>query len=458
MANFENSYTQLKNIITDEFARHEYAAGKIPTQRERDLFKKLADGNGTISDYSVALKFLSKCLEDYHVQKVVILIDEYDVPIENSWSRGFYQEMVDFIRPLLGSALKDNPHLQLAFITGCLRVSKESIFTGLNNLDMASVLSSAYSAYFGFTQDEVNAMLDYYGLDAKKQIVRDWYNGYLFGNTEVYNPWSCLKFVSSWIDDINDLPKPYWVNTSGNDIIRDMLGNINSEAKACLETLMAGETIRVAVDEYVTYDNIFESANNLWNFLFFTGYLKRVGDRRVDAENGEMTVDLSIPNIELKYVFTTKIRKWFEEYIKEQDFHVLLNAVLEGDAETIQNELTALLSKRMSFMDTGENFYHGVLLGVLSRIDGYNLESNTESGDGRCDLALYGGTGGDRKAIIFELKVAEKDGNLQAACETALKQLEAKKYAAKWVNYGYKHFIKYGLGFHKKYCRVMKGE
>jgi hypothetical protein len=321
---------------------------------------------------------------------------------------------------------------------------------------MASVLNNIYAAYFGFTQDGVNAMLDYYSLDAKKQIVREWYNGYLFGNTEVYNPWSCLNFVWSWIDDINDIPKPYWVNTSGNDIIRDMLGNMNLETKAGLETLLSGGTISTMVDEYVTYGDVYKRNDNLWNFLLFTGYLKRVGDRRV-GKDGEMTVDLSIPNIELKYVFVTKIREWFEGYIKERDFHVLFKAVLEGNAEIVQKELTSFLSERMSFMDTAENFYHGVLLGVLSRIDGYKLESNTESGDGRCDLALCG-TGENQKAIIFELKVAEKDGNLQAACEAALKQIDDKKYAAKWVNNGYKQIIKYGVGFHKKYCRVIKGE
>jgi hypothetical protein len=411
---------------------------------------------GTIGEYSRSVRFLSKCLEDYHGRKVVILIDEYDVPLENSWSRGFYQEMTDFIRPLLSSALKDNPHLQFSVITGCLRVSKESIFTGLNNLDMASVLNNAYSEFFGFTQDEVNAMLDYYGLDAKKQIVREWYNGYLFGNTEVYNPWSCLFAVDSWRTNINEHPKPYWVNTSGNDIIRDMIGNMGAETKNALETLMAGGTIPVAVDEYVTYDNIFDTANNLWNFLFFTGYLKKVGPERLIGV--QQMFDLSIPNMELLYIYETQIQKWFSNYIKETDFRILLNAVLDGDVETIQNELTTLLSKRMSFMDTAENFYHGVLLGVLSHIDGYILESNTESGDGRCDLVLCGGTGKDRKAIIFELKVAEKDGNLQTVCERALKQIEEKNYAAKWVNYGYRQIIKYGVGFCKKYCRVIKGE
>jgi hypothetical protein len=362
--------------------------------------------------------------------------------------------MVGFIRPLLSSALKDNPHLQLAVITGCLRVSKESIFTGLNNLVMASVLNNAYSAYFGFTQDEVNAMLDYYCLNAKKQIVREWYNGYLFGNTEVYNPWSCLNFVWSWVENINEHPRPYWANTSSNDIIRDMLVNMNANAKISLETLMAGGTIRVAVDEYVTYDSILDTADNLWNFLFFTGYLKKVGER---IDGVHRFLELSIPNMELQYVYETQVQHWFDKHIKEKDFHVLFDAILEGDAETVQNELTVLLSERMSFMDSSESFYHGVMLGVLSRIDGYRLESNAESGDGRCDLALCG-NGKSRNAIIFEFKAAKEAPDLEAECKNALKQIEKKKYAAKWLDNGYKHIIKYGIGFHKKSCKVIKGE
>jgi hypothetical protein len=448
---FDRSYDVLVDCVAEEFKRHEYVVEKIVNAEDRDLFKRLSAHAGTIGEYSRSVRFLSKCLENYHGQKVVILIDEYDVPLENSWSRGFYQEMIDFIRPLLSSALKDNPHLQFAFITGCLRVSKESIFTGLNNLKTDSVLNSAYSEYFGFTQSEVDAMLEYYGFDGKKQIVRDWYNGYLFGNTEVYNPWSCLFAVDSWMTDINEYPRPYWVNTSGNDIIRDMISSMSAETKAALETLMAGGTIPVAVDEYVTYGDIFKNANNLWNFLFFTGYLKKVRERN---ESIRRILELSIPNMELLYIYETQIQEWFEEHIKERDFHVLFKAVLEGNAEIVQKELTALLSERMSFMDSAESFYHGVLLGVLSRIEGYRLESNTECGDGRCDLAMCG-TGENQKAIIFELKVVEKDGTLQAACETALKQIEEKKYAAKWLDNGYKQIIKYGLGFHKKYCRAL---
>ncbi|MDR2591635.1 MAG: AAA family ATPase, partial [Chitinispirillales bacterium] len=238
-SNFDEAYKMLMECIAQEFERHAYVSEKVLNDYDRDLFKKLSARAGSVCDYYTSLKFLSACLENYHGKKTVILIDEYDVPLENSWVCGFYDNMTNFIRPLLSSALKDNQHLKMGVITGCLRVSRESIFTGLNNLDTASVLDNKYSGYFGFTQREVDAMLNYYGFDAKTQIVRDWYNGYLFGNTEVYNPWSCLKAVDSWITDINERPRAYWVNTSGNDIIHDMIDNMNAEAKAGLETLMA---------------------------------------------------------------------------------------------------------------------------------------------------------------------------------------------------------------------------
>jgi hypothetical protein len=453
--NFDETCVAFKDMLAEEFRRHKYVRQAIGDAEDLKKFERVSSGGGDISSYRDSLKFLSRCLENYHGRKAVILIDEYDVPIENSWSCGFYKEMIAFIRQLLSSALKDNPHLQLSVITGCLRVSKDSIFTGLNNLDMASVLNNYYSGYFGFTQDETDAMLDYYGLDAKKQIVREWYNGYLFGNTEVYNPWSCLKFVSSWITDINEQPQPYWVNTSGNDIIRDMIDDMNAEAKAGLETLMAGGTIPAVIDEYVTYENIFDAPDNLWNFLLFTGYLKKTGDERLN-ENGERTLDLSIPNKELKYVFTTKIRKWFEGYIKKNDRKALFTAILNGDAETVEHELSLLLMEYVSYMHNAESDYHCFISGVLSGLAMYTVTSEGESGDGRCDLVLHTRVSGkDSKAVIFEFKVAEERLDLGTVCERALEQIETKKYAAKWVGYGYKQIIKYGIGFHKKYCKVI---
>jgi len=305
---FEVSCKQIITDIADEFKRHAYLEKKISDPDDLEEFRRLSGRKGTISDYHSSLKFLSKCLEDCHGKKAVILIDEYDVPLENSWVRGFYQEMVDFVRPFLSDAFKDNPHLNFAVITGCLRISKESIFTGLNNLDVVSILSEHYGEYFGFTQYEMDAMLAYYKQGCKTELVREWYDGYVFGNTEVYNPWSSIKVVSNWVKNIDRFPEPHWVNTSGNDIVRTLVDRADDEAKTELETLIARGTITKTIHEDITYDEIYKNAENLWNFMFFTGYLKKAGDGRL-GENGELTLDLSIPNLELRYIYSTKIQE-----------------------------------------------------------------------------------------------------------------------------------------------------
>jgi hypothetical protein len=454
---FERSFLELKNNIADEFDRHRYVSEKIANVKNRGLFEKLADGDGTFEEYSVSLKFLSKCLEDYHGKKTVILIDEYDVPLENSWACGFYDEMINFIRPLLSSAFKDNPHLQFAVITGCLRISKESIFTGLNNLEIVSILNKEYSEYFGFTQDEMDAMLGYYGQENKTQVVKDWYDGYLFGNTEVYNPWSSVKVVSSWRTYIDEFPKPYWVNTSGNAIVRDLIDKANAEMKAELETLMAGGTISKVVHEDITYDEVYNNADNLWNFMFFTGYLKKVGES-VDHKE-RIIVELKIPNKELEIIFYDKVQEWFNKRIAAKDLRAFFDAILSGDVETFQRELSILLAESISFMDSAENFYHGFMLGVLSRLDGYRVKSNRESGHGRSDLALYSVNGREYNAVIFEFKPAKRVDMLPAASEDALKQIDDNDYAAYWdKEEGYKNILKYGIGFCGKRCEVKKGE
>jgi hypothetical protein len=460
LGRFDLSYNRLKDFIAEEFKRHSYAVEKISDNGNLEMFKRLSAGIGSIGDYSYALKFLSECLANYHGRKVVILIDEYDVPLENSWSRGFYQEMIDFIRPLLSSAFKDNPHLQLAVMTGCLRISKESIFTGLNNLAVVSVLSDFYSEHFGFTQDEMDAMLEYYGLENKTQIIKDWYNGYLFGNTVVYNPLSSICVVNAWTKNINRNPEPYWANTSGNDIVRKLVDTANAEMKTDLETLMAGGKISKTVHEDVTYEEIGKGKekrnDNFWNFLFFTGYLKKVGDGRQN-EDGELILDLSIPNLELRYIYKTKIQEWFRENMAKKDLDTFFRAILNGDADTFQNELSKLLLESISFMDNAENFYHGFMAGALSMLGGYVVKSNRESGDGRSDLVLYSAECMDDKAVIFELKSAKEFDALPTVCEEALKQIEEKNYAAYWDKEGYKSIIKYGVGFYKKRCKVLKG-
>jgi len=459
-SDFDETYKKLMECIAQEFERHAYVAEKILSDYDRDLFKKLSDRTGSVSDYSTSLKFLCACLENYHGKKTIILIDEYDVPLENSWSRGFYPKMIDFIRPLLSSALKDNPHLQLAVMTGCLRVSKESIFTGLNNLEVVSILSDSYSEHFGFTQIEADAMLKHYGIESKTQILKEWYNGYLFGSTEVYNPLSTVHVVRAWMQNINRNPAPYWANTSGNDIIREMIDkmsletDIGPELKTGLETLMSGKTISAAVHEDVTYGEIYNTADNLWNFLFFTGYLKKVGEGRMDGV--KTILDLSIPNMELLYIYETKIQEWFKDKIRQKDLKPLYEALLNGDAETVQKELGGFLLETISYMDAKEDFYHGVLIGTLAGLRNFTAKSNRETGLGRCDIVLRHASGRG-KAVILELKYTPDMREIVKKCEEAVKQIEDGKYAEELETECYTDIVKYGIAFCKKSCEVRRG-
>jgi hypothetical protein len=450
--NYDETCDFFRAMIAAEFRRHEYVKEKITHKVELDGFEKLAAGKADIPAYKHSLKFLSRCLEDYHGVKTIILIDEYDVPLQRSWICGYYKEMMSFIRPLLSSALKDNSHLQFAVVTGCLRISRESIFTGLNNPEMISILTKNFSEYFGFTQAEMDIMLEHYGLTSKREAVRDWYDGYLFGNTEVYNPWSSIHVVKNWLTDIDELPKPYWSNTSGNEIVRELINRADRETKTELETLMTGGTISKLIHEDITYDEIYQSNENLWNFLFFTGYLKKVGETA--DYKGRIVVEMKIPNRELDIIFENKVQEWFHHRISEKNLDTFFNAILAGDTETFQTELESLLRSSISFMDNAENFYHGFMAGILSRLDGYCVKSNRESGHGRSDVVLYADNGKAEKAIIFELKMSKTFKQLPEACDEALAQIEKNNYASEWEDEGYTDIMKYGVAFYKKRCLV----
>jgi hypothetical protein len=453
---YEDLYDQLKFVITEEFKRHRYIRSKITDKEELELFNRIVSEEGTLSDYSASLKYLSKLLVKYYGKKVIVLIDEYDVPLNAAHNNGFFRKLVEFVSPLLSGVLKDNTHLLFGVVTGCLRISKESIFTGLNNLDVISILNKSYSEYFGFTQVEMDAMLAHYGMESKAQAVREWYDGYLFGNTEVYNPWSSILVVRSWITDIEESPKPYWANTSGNDIVRKLIDIVGGEAKAELETLMAGGTISKVIHEDITYAEIENDADNIWNFLFFTGYLKKVSETTDSI--GRIVVEMKIPNRELEIVFVDKIDKWFQNRIRQKDFQPLYDAILNGNAESVQKELNDLLLDTISYFDGMEDFYHGFMLGILTPIQGgrYWMDSNIESGTGRSDIILKHASGRG-KAIVLELKRTKEMSNICKESEDALKQIDKNQYTRKLEKECYTDIIKYGIAFCKKSCEVRKG-
>ncbi len=448
---FEQAYAKLKGIIAAEFDRHSYVlSGEALSETEKKEFRAILSKEAEESDYSGALFFLSRCLKKYHGSNVVVLIDEYDVPLEKAYFGKFYDRMVSFIRSLFGAALKTNDALQFAVLTGCLRISKESIFTGLNNLKVISVLDRNYAEYFGFTQEEVRAMLAVYGMENQLEKVKEWYDGYLFGETEIYNPWSIIRFVDDNQNTSGSIPKPYWANTSSNSIVRELIERAERNTRAEIESLLRGETIEKMVHEDITYEDIFESQDNLWNFLLFTGYLKKVAEC-FDGER--IYLRLAIPNWEVRYIYRETILTWFDRKVRAMDRTEFFRALVAGDCPVVEAVLKDLLSKSISYHDTMEQFYHGFMVGVLSGLGGYELRSNRETGDGRADIVMFPDDE-QRAVVILELKRADKFTQMDTLCEAALCQIEEQRYDAEAKEEGYTRFVKYGICFCKKSCRV----
>ncbi len=448
---FKTAYGMIIKEIAREFRRYDHIldTDKLSSV-EKERFLQIRDWKAEPEHYADALRFLSDCIYKTVGKKVILLIDEYDVPLENSYFQGFYDKMISFIRSLFESALKTNPNLQFAVITGCLRISRESIFTGLNNLRIVSILDETYGEYFGFMPKEVEAMAAYYGVEERMDDIRRWYDGYLFGNSEVYNPWSVVNFMTDLRANKNAFGRPYWANTSSNDIVRDLIHKADGTAREELETLMAGGTIRKPVHEDITYEDIQSSQDNLWNFLFFTGYLKKVSE---EFEKRKIYLILTIPNDEVLTIYEDKISEWFEEQIKTHDLTVLYEALLDGDAQTLERELGLLLETSISYLDSAESFYHGFLMGVLQNFDGYVKKSNLESGKGRYDICVYHRNGVSPAAVI-ELKKVKKKKLMEQAAEEALEQIVRFDYDKPLAEKGYEECWHVGIGFFSKQCRV----
>ena len=453
---YELAYAELKKRIYEEFDRHQYVLGKGVLSKTEELrFQEILSLKAEEDLYTDALGFLSKCLFKYHGKNTIILIDEYDVPLENAYFEGFYDKMIKFIRSLFESALKTNPYLEKSVITGCLRISKESIFTGLNNLETDSVLHTRYGDSFGFTQEEVEELLAYYGLSEQLEEVKQWYDGYLFNHFEIYNPWSLLKYVNDRKDHVTEFALPYWSNTSSNSIVREMVGEADEDAKRDLETLINGGTIEKQVHEDITYGDIHQTQDNLWNFLFFTGYLKKVGERK-DGNN--LQLQMKIPNIEIATIYENSISYWFDQRMKKTDRSPLKHALEEGDCEAAADFINRQLADTISFYDYAENFYHGFMAGLLVNIGGYSVKSNRESGNGRPDIVMQTANIRKGRVIILELKIAGSIAEMEAACDRGLAQIEEQRYAEPFTTEGYPEVKKYALSFYKKECMVKKAE
>lgn len=463
--NFSLAYTMLKRQIANEFRRHRYITEKLE-DCDRERFLSIMKEAGDISQYLDSLAFLSRILTEIYGKKTIILIDEYDVPLENAFFCGFYNEMTDFIRSLFESALKTNENLEFAIITGCIVSTevetleessilhfrgKESIFTGLNNPRMVSVLNVGYGEFFGFTQPEVDQMLKDYGIIGLQDEIKAWYDGYLFGKTEVYNPWSILSYIDDLRQDKETKPRPYWANTSSNSIVRELIEHADGSVKQEMEALISGGTIEKPVHEEITYEDVSKTEDNLWNFLFFTGYLKKQGER-FDGEIIYLT--LAIPNTEVRLIYRNTILDWFNTKIKQKDFTELFHALLKKDTHGLEQNLSECLMETISFYDYREDYYHGFLGGLLKMMQGYTVKSNRENGLGRSELLLLSAPY-DGIAIIIEIKVTDIYAELEQKAKYALNQIEEKQYDAELKLEGYHTFIKYGIAFYKKLCKVL---
>ena len=453
--NFEMSYKSLVDEISEEFRRHKYVLQCDNIEEEqKQAYLAVQKGTAEPASYAKSLQLLSRCLEKYHGHKCIILIDEYDVPLENAWFAGFYDQMIGFIRSLFESALKTNDSLEFAVITGCLRISRESIFTGLNNLKINSVAGAGYGDAFGFTETEVKDMLNYYGLDDKFAEIKRWYDGYRFGNKEIYNPWSIINYVDDMNRDPEMVPCAYWSNTSSNSIIRELVEEADEETRREIEQLIAGETLEKPIHEDITYGDIHESKDNLWNFLYFTGYLKSCG-QRYDGE--DTFVKMAIPNTEIRTIYKNTVRTWFDKKVRETDRTPLLKALEEGDCEAVEQLLSDQLLETISFYDYKESYYHGFLTGMLkAAAKGYSVLSNRESGTGRPDLILKTLRIRNGRAFVIEVKVAETFREMEDGCREAAKQITRKNYEAALREEGYQVIDSYGICFFEKECMVIK--
>ncbi len=469
---FETAFFKLREEIINEFIRHDYVSNseKI-SENARKVFNSLKNGiidweekekcfkskeerdialKMEVGKYSTSIKTLSAVLKEYHSRNAIILIDEYDVPLENAYFCGFYDEMSSFVRSLFESALKTNDALERAVITGCLRISKESIFTGLNNLEINSVRSRNFGEYFGFTQQETDTLLAAYDLMENAGTVKEWYDGYLFGECEVYNPWSLIKYVSEHQGAPSRFPEAYWSNTSSNSIIKDLVEQADESVKVELDAIISGKTLEKRVHEDITYDDIDKSEDNLWNFLFFTGYMKKVSERQIEDD---IYVTMAIPNREIRSIYRNQIREWFNDEVKKADFTPLYEAVRNKNTDVMGDFLSDILAKSISVFDSDESFYHGFFLSLMYGMPGYTAQSNREEGNGRPDVSLYPNRPNE-PAYIFEIKTRKKFNEMDDGIKEAFDQIRDKKYNEGVLDDGYEGAIAYGMCFCKKSCVV----
>ena len=454
--NFDSAYRMLRVILREEFSRLRFLdeSTRIP-EGDKIAFRRILHEQDTKEDIQNSLKILSEMLYKHYGQKAVLLIDEYDVPLDKAFNHGYYKEMVSLIRELFGQALKTNPYLQFAVLTGCLRISKESIFTGLNNFDVNSILDTRYDEHFGFTDPEVRQILSDYEVFDHYDETKAWYDGYNFGKADVYCPWDVINYVKNLSLAPDAKPQAYWINTSGNDLVKRFVDKADKTTQGEIERLINGEAIEKKVRLELTYNEIDDTIDNLWSVLFTTGYLT------YDGETDDGKLRLIIPNHEVREVFILQIQEWFKKTFVRDDkpMRDFCQAFINGDAEVIQKHLNLVMTRMISILDTKakddqkENFYHGLLLGLLRSDPTWLIMSNVESGDGFSDIIIE--PDDPDAGIVIEVKYAPTIAELDAACKNALNQINERRYDERLRNEGRENNIGFGIAFCKKRCRVV---
>lgn len=468
---FENAYALLENVIREEANRFQFLMDSSKLSAiDKKSYERLLSYGMERSTLAFSLRQLSQLLYKHYGKEVIILIDEYDVPLAKANERGYYDEMVLLMQNLLGNALKTNNCLKLAVLTGCLRIAKESIFTGLNNFKVYSITNVDFDEYFGFTDNEVRAMLQYYGLmepyepSEHYDTVKEWYDGYRFGDVDVYCPWDVINYCRDHLSDSTAAPRNYWINTSGNEIINRFIDCLDQEdadkklTQTELELLVSGESVQKKISEELTYKELYDSVDNMWSTLFMTGYLTMRG--KSEFSDGENYYELAIPNREVRNIITSRILSRFKDTVKKDGEMVdqFCNALYEGNPEQVEKIFCEYMKKTISVRDTfvrkplTENFYHGLLLGILSFKGGWMVRSNRETGNGYCDILIL--IDNSNTGIIIEVKYSD-NSNLELKCREALRQIEDTEYADLFEQQGVQRVLKYGIACRRKECRVL---
>lgn len=450
--NFNSAYDMLTLVISELYKKHLYLLDSDKVDSfDKEIVKQLIQGTASTKDTKGSLMLLTRLMYQQYGKPVILLIDEYDVPVAKANSNGYYEEMLDVMKGLM-QALKDNQALCFAVITGCLKIAKESIFTGTNNFISDTITDSRLNEYFGFVQSEVDQILKDADVLDKAESIREWYDGYHFGDFDVYCPWDVMNYLLELQRNPKAKPVSYWKNTSDNAVIRSFIDYAGSNITGKLETLLAGGTIVQRVDENLTYDYLHSSENNLWSMLYLTGYLTKAREEDYNGKLADGTVALMIPNAEIREIFETTVVKWFDDSTKKCDRSTLFDAVWNGDSGNLTKEMNVLLRRTISYHDYKEDFYHAFLAGIFTGA-GYMVDSNKEHGEGRSDVVVYDPI--NSRVAIFEAKYTKSLDKLESECDAAIQQIDDRMYAKEYED-DYDQILCYGISFFKKRCMVKK--